>query len=84
MLDARHVYEPEPAKQFSVLPAAVAAEPALAEMERTSPGGYDNVQLSAAGCSPAGEVKFRSRVTVPFAAVLAEDKFRAIHSVCAQ
>ena len=36
--ETTHVYTPEPAAQVTVLPAAVAAVPGLAEMVRTLPG----------------------------------------------
>jgi hypothetical protein len=62
------------------LPALVATSPAAAEIETTLAGGNVNVNCRAAGSLPAGDVKVRFKDTVPFAAVVPEDKTN--ESVC--
>lgn len=71
---------PAPDVQSSVLPALVAAGPATAETETMSAGENANVDCRAAGSLPAGDVRVRFRDTVPFAAVVPEDKTN--ESVC--
>jgi len=71
---------PEPDEQLSVLPALVADSPATAEIETIFAGGKVNVNCRAAGSLPAGDVTVRFRDTVPFAAVVPEDKTK--ESVC--
>jgi len=79
---ARQVYVPAPEAQVNVLPALVAAVPAIAEMETTLLGGYVKVHCRAAGWLPAGDVRVRLRETVPLAAAVPDDSCR--ESVCAE
>jgi hypothetical protein len=63
-----------------VLPALVADSPAVAEIETTLAGGNVNVSCRAEGSLPTGDVRVRFSETVPFAAVVPEDKTN--ESVC--
>jgi hypothetical protein len=58
----------------------VAADPAAAEIETTLLEGNVKVSCTDAGSLPAGDVRFRFKDTVPFAAVVPEDN--ANESVC--
>jgi hypothetical protein len=77
---AKHVIVPEPAKQLSVLLAAVIAGPAVAVIAVTLLTGYVTVHSMAAGSLPAGDVRFRFRDTTPLDPALPDDKFK--ESVC--
>jgi hypothetical protein len=76
MPQAKQVYTPELAVQLSVLPALLAEDPALAEIDRTLLVGKVNVHWRAAGSLPAGDVKSRVRDTAPFAAAVPEERVR--------
>jgi hypothetical protein len=67
---------PKLAKQLSVLPAAVAAGPAVTDMAVTSLGEYVSVHWMPTGMRPFVEVRFRFRETVPSGVVLPEDKIK--------
>jgi len=82
MPSATQVYVPALEAQVNVLPALVAAVPAIAEMETTLLGGYVKVHWRAAGSLPAGDVRLRLREAVPLAAAVPDDSCR--ESVCAE
>ncbi len=60
------------------LPAAVAAVPALAEIEVTAAVGYEIVHCSAAGWLPDEDVRDKFNDAVPPGVVEAEDKAREL------
>jgi hypothetical protein len=62
-------------EQVRVLPAAVAAGPAVTEKLETVLAGYENVHCRLAGALPE-EVKFRSRETREPGGATAEDRLR--------
>ena len=62
------------------MPAAVAAAPAVAEIEVTDAGAYVRVHWTAAGSLPVGDVKFKFRDTVPFVPAVPDDRLK--ESVC--
>jgi hypothetical protein len=71
---ARQVYVPEPETQVSVLPAAVAAAPAVAEIDVTAEGEYVNAHCTPAGWLPAGAANVKLSVTAPFDPAVPEDR----------
>jgi hypothetical protein len=78
--DARQVNVPKPETQLNVLPALIAAIPAIAEMETTLLGGYVTVHWTAAGSLPDSDIRFRLSETVPFDAAVPDDSVK--ESVC--
>jgi len=75
MPDAMHRYEPEPPAQVTVLLAASAAAPDVAEIYVTLLAGYVKVHCSAAS-APVAEANVRLKATVPSAAATPEDNDR--------
>src|SRR4051812_36394466 len=62
---ATHVYVPAPDAQDRDLPAAVAAAPLVAEIERTWDALNVNVHCTAAGSLPAGDESWRLKDAAP-------------------
>jgi hypothetical protein len=62
------------------LPALLATDPRLTEVETTLAAGYVMVHWRDAGSEPDGEVRFKFRDTVPFPVATPEDSTR--ESVC--
>ena len=65
---------PGPVEQVNVLAAAVAATPALTEIEATLLGGYVNIHCTAAGELPAGELNTKFRAISPLEAAVPEER----------